>query len=106
MNFKQIYWDAYGATPHKSIVFHADGSVARQVQNLGWLIRHWKDVKSFDISEGPVASTSWDAVMVAHLNNGGAYVTTWADKTVLRDWLHRPVFRGAPLNWFGQKTQC
>jgi hypothetical protein len=101
MRFAQYFAES----GHRSMVFEPGDREGREVKNLGWLLRHWKEVESFNISEWTGAGEA-GALMIAKLNDGGAFVTKWADASVLRDWLRRPVFRGAPLNWFGQKTKC
>jgi len=72
----------------------------RTVKNLGWLLRHWKEVKSFTIEPHPPSDTIAECVLVATLKNGaGEYRTGFACKDILRDWLNRPVFRGLPQTW-------
>lgn len=66
------------------------------VKNLGWLLRHWREVQSFDLLE-----FSHGGLMVAHLRGGGYYLADWASFELMRDWVSRPVFRGVPF--FGAK---
>lgn len=84
---------------------HVDGrGRAKPVKNLGWLLRNWKDVNRFEVTESPVPG--WDALLIAYLNDGGRYESTFASKTVLKDFLHRPVFRGVTLYWFGSRMKA
>jgi hypothetical protein len=69
------------------------GKTPRRVQNLGWLLRHWEDVRSFTLAKLPSGAPS-SAFMVAHLRDGGEYRVDWADIGVMLNWLRRPVFRG------------
>ena len=67
----------------------------RPVRNLGWLLKHWREVERFAVSP---------AYLVAECrrNTDGArvvYITTFASVAVLRVWLNRPVFRGLPIDW-------
>ena len=89
------------------------------MRNLGWLLRNWKQVERFTVTSGvhedcalnedlrrACGCSSFDNVLVAHLRDGGRYVTNFASLDVLRGWLHRPVFRGLPVNFCGQETVC
>lgn len=82
-----------------------NGSI-KQVKNLGWLLRNWKRVTAFRVSKysGPTPVT--DALLEAFCEDGTLYRTPFASSTILRDWLHRPVFRTLPLDWFGAQTTC
>lgn len=95
----------------------------REVQNLGWLVKHWRDVTAFEvrsprsshlIAKGwprridvvpgePVASD--EALLVAWLKDGGCYATRFASASVLHDWLHRTIFVGLRFSWFGLPGQ-
>lgn len=101
-----------------SYVVNPDGTY-KSVLNLGWLLRHWRDVASFEVLTGTARHIGgfdipgteadrlgqWDATLVAHLKDGRRYVTRFASHRVLLDWLQRPVFATVPLDWFGLKTQ-
>lgn len=90
-----------------------DGKV-KPVKNLGWLLKHWKEVERFEVMPWGLQQVGgkphrpgkhhWDALMIAYLRDGGRYEALWADRSVMRDWLHRPVFRGVPVKWFGEQT--
>lgn len=67
----------------------------KDVQNLGWLLRHWKDVVSFETKDNG-SITGCD--LIAHLDNGGRYVAQWASRSIMVRWLKRPVFIGVKLN--------
>jgi hypothetical protein len=68
------------------------------------LLDHWRDVESFDVSASDL--NGFDARLVAYLKDGRQYEAYWASCHVLRTWLHRPVFRGGALNWFGAPETC
>lgn len=71
------------------------GKNEKPVKNLGWLLRHWKEVNGFTLAKLPDGG-AWDAVMLAHLNDGGYFMSTWADASVMLQWVKRPVFSGLP----------
>jgi hypothetical protein len=81
---------------------------ARAVKNLGWLLRNWKAVERFEIRPPPKGTefSHGDALMIAHLHDGERYEILWASREVLKDWIHRPVFRGIDVDWFGEKRQA
>ena len=72
---------------------HRDGKAPKQVKNLGWLLRHWKDVKNFDVTltKGEITLTAF--------SDDWFYTTDYASLSVLHNWLNRPVFVGLPINW-------
>jgi len=71
----------------------------RPVKNLGWLLRHWKEVESFTILPHPPCSGIADCILVANLKDVETYQTGFGCASVLKDWLDRPVFRGLPIDW-------
>lgn len=80
----------------------------RKVKNLGWLLRHWKDVDYFIVTtpareEFPRADVKLTAVLK---RLEGEYTIYWMSAAVCWDWLDRPVFRTARLVWNGEETQC
>jgi hypothetical protein len=77
---------------------------SRPVKNLGWLIRHWKEVERFQVER--TAHPGREGVLTAFLKGGGRYVTSWASLSLCRDWLGRPVFKGVPIDFLGEKTVC
>jgi hypothetical protein len=82
-------------------IINADGTI-KSVKNLGWLLRNWKLVKEFEIIE----MEQGEGLMIAHLKDGRKYSTNWASFTLCKEWLHRPVFIGVPLQWGNEKTVC
>ena len=78
-----------------SMILKPEGTV-RDVRNLGWLLRHWKDVHSFTVCPH---SYKYDCWLVAYCNDGTIYETEFASLTVLQAWLHRPVFRNLPVHY-------
>ena len=89
----------------------------KHVKNLGWLIAHWRDVECFEVetsgtvclrvcgeSTEPIEELyekSADCVLVARLKGGSAYATAFGSADVLLNWLHRAVFFGLRVDWFG-----
>lgn len=94
--------------PQPMVTTRKDGEVkTRYVKNLGWLLRHWKDVQEFRLSEhrdiyGSVAATDRRVRMDVHLAGKDTatdvtYTAFWYDAEVCYGWLDRPVFRGLPV---------
>lgn len=75
----------------------------KKAKNLGWLLRHWKEVESFTVTDHPPTNTGGmgpEAVLTAHLKqNSGTYETGFMSASVLMDFLHRPVFYDLPVTW-------
>ena len=63
--------------------------------NLGWLLRHWQQVESFDYEYRGGQRGSDE--LRARLRDGRVYATDFADLTVCFHWLNRPTFQGLPL---------
>lgn len=88
-----------------AIIKSADGQTITPIKNLGWLLRHWRDVKRFVVEETNYPDMG-DCFLRAILRDGREYGTFWESRSVCREWLRRPVFRTAPLRWFGVDTEC
>lgn len=73
------------------------GKPPRQVKNLGWLLRNWKDVGGFRLTKQTHGFPYNEGFMVAFLKGGGTYETEWASFSLMQTWLDRPVFRGVPV---------
>ena len=41
--------------------------------------------------------------MTAYLRDGRKYVCEWADRSILSDWIKRPVFLGLPVEVVNEK---
>ena len=61
----------------------------KQVKNLGWLLRHWKETSSFEVSTTTLTAFGDDWV----------FTTPYASLSVLHRFLNRPVFVGLPVAW-------
>lgn len=70
------------------------GKAPRELKNLGWLRRHWKEVQSFTLAKLPDGAPSAGR-MVAHLR-GADFISDWASVDVMLRWVERPTFRGVP----------
>jgi hypothetical protein len=75
----------------------------KPVKNLGWLIKHWGGVERFVVSPGIGHN---DAHLTAIMRDGSQYETPFASAEVLKHWLHRPVFRGVDVDWFGEARKA
>ncbi len=79
----------------KSYIENRDGK-KREVRNLGWLIRNWRAVESFRFEMNKETSRC-DGLLIAHLRDGGKYVSEYASLSVCFNWLKRPIFQGQTL---------
>ena len=82
-------------------IINTDGSV-KPVKNLGWLLKNWKLVSEFEVIEMERGT----GLLIAHLKDGRKYSTNWASFSLCREWLHRPVFIGVPLQYGNEETVC
>ncbi len=75
------------------------GKPPRAVKNLGWLLRHWREVESlgFNYRWNGKAAPANDGELVARLKGGGTYLTDYASLSVAWNFLLRPVFIGLPF---------
>ncbi len=79
----------------------------RPVQNLGWLLRHWKEIHSFSVIKPMAGTNAPEAILKAYDKVGYLiYQTGFQSSQILWKWLSRPVFKGCSLDWFGEKTMC
>lgn len=80
-----------------STIFYIDQAghgKAKAVKNLGWLLRHWKDVEWLGFNYAPDSKRKIDGQLVAKLTDGSTYLTDYASLSVCWNWLDRPIFRG------------
>ncbi len=61
---------------------------AKTVRNLGWLLRHAGEVEDLVVLRQPHGA-GHAALLVARMEDGGSFVTRFADLSVLFDWLTR-----------------
>jgi len=69
-----------------------NGNTLREV-DLGWLPKHWNAIKTLEFRAYPDGG----GLLIAELINTNHYRCNWADESVFRRWIDRPVFRGLPL---------
>jgi hypothetical protein len=98
-----------------------------QVRNLGWLLRNWTAVERFTVRRPDVRIRAVDgfvyrtpasavpagaeiiaddglqpdAILTAHLRDGGEYSTSYASASMLWRFLHRPIFLSLSVDWYG-----
>lgn len=78
-----------------------DGKKVKPLTNLGWLLRNWQLVESFDCYPHPPTesrSLPPDFYLVARLRGGRTYETGFACIGVFLDFADRPVFRDVPIH--------
>lgn len=82
-----------------------DGERVKEVKNLGWLIRNWRIVESFDAYPHPPTSDRSlppDIYLVARLRDGRTYETGYCCVGVMREWLQRSrTLRATPITYHG-----
>ena len=72
-------------------VTNADGT-KRTVKNLGWLLRHARQVMSFNLK----CHLDGTGTMTARLQHGLTFEILWCDSTLMVSWLIGPSFRDTP----------
>lgn len=65
----------------------------KQVKNLGWLLKHWKETRSFEVS------FATDDYTLTAFGDDWVFTTPYASLSVLHGFLNRPVFVGLPVAW-------
>lgn len=88
-----------------SATIYRPGNEPRTVKNLGWLLRNWTDVQTFQLLLSPPKSRC-DLRLVAHLRDGGQYETDFASLSVCWRWLNRPVFQTIPASVHSPDGKC
>ena len=73
----------------------------RKVKNLGWLLRHWKEIEYINVFE---TRDSYDLLMYVKLVDS-YYITRWASRIVCWEWLLRPTFYDLPIFWFNHERK-
>ena len=68
------------------------GGTTKSVKNLGWLLRHWKEVSRIKLIK-----LDQEATVIAHLSGDDIFSSDFASFEVAKGFLDRPVFRGLPI---------
>lgn len=92
-------WDGPTATSNGSLTVRGN---AKEVTNLGWLLRNWKTIHDIHVTtKWPSLRESdpYQAMLAVRMLGGAIYVTGWVDRHALFQWLVRPVLRGRPVYW-------
>lgn len=66
----------------------------KAVKNLGWLLRHWKEVEWLGFNYQPNSREMIDGELVAQLKGGTVYLSSYSSLSVCWNWLNRPIFKG------------
>jgi len=71
---------------------------SKPVKNLGWLLRHWKEVDFICITKLR-DGRGWMRVFLKRPKRDGVfyYFATWESWELCVQWVHRPVLRGVPV---------
>jgi hypothetical protein len=69
--------------------------------NLGWLLRHWKDLEHIEIISSFCGKDGWCVlvakVWVSYWGKECYYITKFASRTVCEEWIDRPIFHGVKV---------
>lgn len=74
---------------------------SKQVDNLGWLLKHWKDIEYIELidygwgKDGPIVLMV--KVWVSYFGNECYYITKFASRSICERWIDRPVFNGVKV---------
>jgi hypothetical protein len=75
----------------------------RTVKNLGWALRHPSAVQRITV-DPRIGTPTWGARVTLEFADGHRYVTEFASRRVLWDWLlARRKWTGSELLWFGER---
>ena len=72
----------------------------RPVNNLRWLVSHWRDVETFKVKFSPLSLSAYNE------DNDCIFSCTFGSREVLWNFLDRPIFRGTTLYWDGTEQVC
>ena len=78
------------------------GGSKKEVKNLGWLLANWKLVSRITVKKHSPTFPHTDALLVVDMDDGRIFTCDFASSSLLLRFLHRPVFIGMTIHWFGQ----
>lgn len=78
------------------------GGSKKEVKNLGWLLANWKLVSRITVKKHSPTFPHTDALLVVDMDDGRIFTCDFASSSLLLRFLHRPVFMGKDIIWFGQ----
>lgn len=71
------------------VVYRNDGTKIREVKNLGWPLRHSREVKRINLTTGKPDGNDHEAEMTAVLQNGNYYCCHWSSAKICKEWLRK-----------------
>lgn len=78
------------------------------VKNLGWLLRHWKDVNGFELTKFKGGFPKGEGYMKAYCTINGQlaiYETLWSSYDLMFDFCQRSIFKGLPGTIYRDRTE-
>jgi hypothetical protein len=74
-----------------------------KVKNLGWLLRHWKEISSLRFNYAPL--NMCDGQLVGRMKDGSVYFSDFACFHVCWNFLNRSIFKGLEftVTWDDEK---
>src|SRR6266498_6014214 len=102
--------DTYCGRYAESRVNESDGRHFHP-RNLGWLLRHATEIDELRVAPIDGAAPEYESPgqqgwfkatshrLNAYSDGRIRYAVIFADGSLLRQWIHRPVFRSLPLLW-------
>ena len=67
------------------------------VKNLGWLLRHWKEIKSIGFNYCPDNKGMIDGELIGKMKDSSVYFSDFASLNVCWNFLNRSIFKGLPF---------
>ena len=89
------------AKENRATIYYPIADKKRACNNLGWLLRHWKDLEHLEIissfcgKDGECVLVG--KVWVSYWGRECYYITKFASRTVCEDWIDRQVFHGVKI---------
>lgn len=77
-------------------VYYKATNKSKTVKNLGWLLRHSKDVNYLQVL---VPNECYNQTILKAVCDDWTYEINFACLTVLHNWLNRPSFKGYKVYW-------
>ena len=77
-------------------VYYKTTNKIKTVKNLGWLLRHAKDINYFQVL---VPNECYNRTVLKAVCDDWTYQIECASNIVLHKWLDRPSFKGVKVYW-------
>jgi hypothetical protein len=88
------------ANENRATVYFPNVNKKKFINNLGWLLRHWKDIEyieTFDVMGKDSNCILIAKVWVGYCGNEAYYITKFNHRSVAEKWISRSIFHGIKL---------